>query len=299
MGGGTTSEAVKVAEREKVSGVALELSSLSLEGRIVDAETGDGIAMVQVILFDPAAGTLSSLEEIMRNQRGQAITDDKGRFKIMGVEDGTFSLRVSANGYTEETREGVKPGANLTIRLDPGKEFEVTVLGPDDEPVSGATVIARDAAGNETMAFGMGGLQAISDGQGRATLRLAPGRFTIVAESAGFPAASADVDTAHASVVIRLAGGGGLEIVVKKGGQPLVGVPVALLDEAGNPIVKRVSMGNFLGSGQTTDSGGRVVREGLPVGTVTIVVTAPDGTPVRKTVSVSRGSTEKVEIEVR
>ena len=36
-----------------------------------------------------------------------------------------LSLRVSASGYTEETREGVKPGANLTIRLDPGADVVV------------------------------------------------------------------------------------------------------------------------------------------------------------------------------
>ena len=298
MGGGTTRESVKVAEGQKVSGVALKMSSLSLEGRIVDAETGAGIPMVQVILLDSSAGTLTSIEEIMRNQRGQAFTDEKGHFVITGIEDGTFTLRVSAGGYADETRQGVKPGANLTIQLDPGAEFEVTVMGPDGAPVAGATVVAQDSSGNETMAFGMGGLQAVTDGQGVATLRLSPGRFTIVAESAGFPAGSAQIDAARGSVVIRLEGGGGLEVVVKKAGQPYVGAAVALLDEAGNPIVKRLSMGNFLGSGMTTDSAGRVVREGLPPGRVTVVVTPPGGEPVRKTVTVTRGGTEKVEIEL-
>ncbi len=298
MGGGSKAAAVKVSEGEKVTGVTLQLSSLSLAGRVVDAETGRGVPLVQVILFDPGAGSLSSLEDIMRNQRGQAITDDRGRFEITGIEDGTFSLRVSVNGYSEETREGVRPGADLTIRLDPGTEIEVTVVGPDGAPVTGATVIARDARGRETMTIGMGGLQAVTDGSCVATLRLGAGRFTIVAESPGLPASSADVDAARGSVTIRLEQGGGVEVIVRQGGRPLAGAKVSLLDESGAPIAKRVSMGNFLGAGGATDSAGRAVREGLAAGRVTVVVTPPDGEPVRKTVSVSRGHTVAVTFDL-
>lgn len=299
LGGGTTSESVTLEERQVLSDLRLRLSSLALEGRVVDAETGKGIGFAQVILFDPTVGTLSSLEEIVSHQRGQAITDAKGQFKISGLADGTFSLRVSAAGYAEETREGVKPGANLSIRLDPGAAFEVTVVGPDGEPVVGATVVAVDASGRETMAFGMGGLEAITNAQGVATLRLAPGRYAIIAESAGLPSGSVDVDAGRGAAVVRLEQGGGIEIVVRKAGQPVAGAQVALLDEAGNPIVKRVSMGNFLGSGATTDAAGRALREGLPPGRVTVVVTPPEGgTPVRKTVTVPRAGTETVEIEL-
>ena len=45
-------------------------------------------------------------------------------------------------------------------------EFEVTVVGPDGEPVGGATVTARDAQGRETMSVGMAALQGATDDSG-------------------------------------------------------------------------------------------------------------------------------------
>jgi uncharacterized GH25 family protein len=299
MGGGTSAQEINVDEDGKAETVQLKLTSLSISGRVIDAETGEGVPLAQVILFDGAVGTLSSLEEIMQNQRGQAITDEKGRFEIKGVADDTFAMRVSANGYAESTQPRVSAGASgLTIKITGGVEFEVTVVGPDNEPVSGATVTARDSEGRETMSIGMAALQGATDSSGVSVLRLVPGRYTIVAESSGLPSNSAVVDASRGSVVIRLEQGGGIEVVVTKGGRPLPGARITVLDEAGNALEKRISMGNFMGSGRTTDTAGRAVREGLPAGRLTVVVAPPEGATVKREVDVRRGATEKVTIEV-
>ena len=73
---------------------------------------------------------------------------------------------------------------------------------------------------------------------------------------------------------------------------------MTVLDEEGNPVEKRISMGDFMGSGRTTDSAGRVVREGLPAGRLTIVIAPPEGDPVNKTVEIRQGATEKVTVDI-
>ncbi len=301
MGGGTSTQEIVIDEDGNSSDVQLELTSLSLEGRVIDGETGDGVGFAQVVLFDPAGGAMTSIEEIMRNQRGQAMTDEKGRFTITGVAKGTFSMRVSADGYAEATQDGVSAGAaGIVVRLTRGVEFEVTVLGPDNEPVTGATVTARDAAsGRETSAIGMGALRSATDTAGVATLRLSPGSYTIVAESAAWPTGTADVDTARGSVIIRLERGGAIDVTVRKDGRPLAGARVRVLDEAGQEIAPRVSMSNFMGSGLTTDSAGRAVREGLPEGRLTVVVTLADGTTEKQVVEVRRGATATITIDAQ
>ncbi len=296
MGGGTSTAEASVEQGRSVEDVVLQLSSLRLEGRVVD-EDGKPVALAQLFLVEPGSTASGSLADLMRNQRGQAITDERGRFRMASIPAGTYSLRVTASGYVQQTLEGVTAGQDVTVRLRRGAEFEVTVLGPDDAPVQGATVVVQDGDGQESVAFGMA-LEGVSNQQGVAVLRLGPGRHRLLVESVAHPATTVEVDAAAGSAVVRLSAGGALEITVRRAGQAVEGASIELLDASGAPLRKRISLTNFLGGGRTTDSAGVAVAEGLASGEVTVVVTPPGGQPVRRSARVVAGGTERVTIEL-
>ncbi len=298
MGGGTNSQKVVVGETGVVADLRIELSSLVVEGRVLDAVTGDGVPMAQVILLESGSGGFTSLDDIVSNQRGQAITDDRGRFKMSGVSAGSFALRVTASGYAQKVVEGVSPGgAPFDVRVDPGSEVVVTVLGPNGKPVANATVVSEDASGNETLPFGMG-FDSGTNAEGQVTLKLGPGRYTLHAESAEYPAGSAQVDSQAGSVTIRLTSGGSIDVTVTRNGEAVPGVRVTLLDADGSPLTKRVSMSNLTGSLSATDTAGRLVRDGLPGGRVTVAVQTPGGAEVRRETTVTPGRTARVTVEL-
>ena len=298
MGGGSESRKVTVGTGGEVVKVALQLSTLAVEGTVVDAETGKAVGFAQVVLLTPGAGGGGSLQDLVARQKGQAFTDDGGRFRMTGVPAGTFSLRVTATGFAEANVDNVVPGGGaVRVAMTRGVELAVTVLGPDAKPVAGASVIPEDASGKEALSFDFT-MTKTTGADGVARLRMAPGRYVLHARATGFPDAIATVDAGAGAgaVTIRFEAGGTLEIVVRSGGAPVAGASVKLLDAAGAPITESMTMSNFLGTGGTTDESGRARREGLRAGKITVVVKTPAGKESRSEAVIAAGRVTTVEI---
>ena len=298
LGSGAMSRKVTVGSDGKVPDVNLELSSAKIEGDVVDADTGKGVAGAQIMLTAPGGGA-GTPEELLGSMRGQALTDDRGHFVVNDVAAGTFTLKASAAGWSAATIEGVASGTR-TVRVEvrQGVEFVVTVTGPDDTPIADATVQTVDAAGNASIVFDIG-MSSITRSDGKAHLRLAPGRYTLTVTASGLLPGQAEVDTTSGSATVRLDAGATLEVAVTDGTAPVGGAKVTLLDESGAEIGRGMTMDAFIGGGDRTSDSGRWSRTGLKAGKVTVVVTDTAGHEARKDATLELNRTQKVDIVVK
>jgi outer membrane cobalamin receptor len=79
----------------------------TIRGKIIDAETGEGIPAAQVLIEGTTMG---------------AAADNQGQYVIFGVPAGTYTLRTQVIGYSPET-------ASVTVRADETvtQDFSLTV----------------------------------------------------------------------------------------------------------------------------------------------------------------------------
>ena len=115
-----------------------------MSGRVVDAETGDPIVGAQIRIQKPDEDTR------------EALTDDDGRFSLIGFSSGQWQVYVTAEGYNDDLGN-----VNVTQSLTPAVDFElnrvrhalVRALGEDameglDPDEIEAELEAADAAFN-------------------------------------------------------------------------------------------------------------------------------------------------------
>lgn len=278
MGGGSDSRKLTVADETDLPNVDIAVSVLKVEGRVVDAETGEPVRTAHVVLVASNSGGATSLDQVMSEQKGQSFTDGEGRFAMEGVPVGSFTLRVSASGYPLTHVEGVAAGgAPLTVRLSAGTTIRIRLVDADGQPVAQGNVFAEDPSGRETIGFDMN-MRGITDADGVAEMQLRPGTYTFHGQAADSPSASVQAATGAGEVVIRLPRGGSVTVkVVDAAGQPVAGAEVKFLDAAGKELTRRLTMDSFLGAASRTDDRGSLVRTGLPLGTVTVRAVSPGG----------------------
>lgn len=131
---------IRVTSGETLANADLMLkASVSLVGRVTDAESGDPIAGAQVIPAEWRAGALA--------ESVGAYTDDDGRYTLNALPGKRTSVRVKAEGYRSVLIGGVQgpPGEAVT------RNFSLTRQRTDERPATELTgigaVLARDPKG--------------------------------------------------------------------------------------------------------------------------------------------------------
>lgn len=297
MSGGTASAEVKVDADGVVEDVQLELSSLVVSGKLVDATSGEPVQGAQVLLLVPGSGTAGSIADLAAQNKGQGFSLEDGTFVLEGVQPGTYELRAMKAGYSQAVLDGVNAGTEgITVTMDAGTEIEVTVLDPSGNPLQGASISVRDPSGRESYAFDMS-MSGMTGPDGIARLRIGPGRHEFTATADEHPPATIGVTPEMGSVTIKLEAGGAITVKVVDGtGAPIAGAEVKLFDASGKELVERLSFGSVFGASGQTDATGFVSRSGLPKGSITVRVKKGDGPTAEVTTEILAGSTTTVDV---
>ena len=94
-------------------------STGKIAGVVQDGASGDALPNANIVLVDTELGTIS---------------DEEGRFFILNVPPGLYSIRVTYIGYAAYTVEEIRVSAGLTTEVD---------LKPTSEAIRGAEMIVR------------------------------------------------------------------------------------------------------------------------------------------------------------
>jgi protocatechuate 3,4-dioxygenase beta subunit len=148
---------------ESISGVVRDGTTREpLEGAMVETRVGEASTW---IYEEPRLGVV------------EAVTGERGEFRLEGLSKRTYSVSASAPGYGRTTAAYVEPGEPVEIYLFPGSGIYGRLLDEKKKPVVGAFV----AADGEDRTYSPGTAQR-SDAEGRfALLGLAPGRYRLAA----------------------------------------------------------------------------------------------------------------------
>jgi protocatechuate 3,4-dioxygenase beta subunit len=193
-------------------------------------------------------------------------SDESGRFRIEGVDEGLYTLTTQSSLAPEQRMNGVEAGTtNVVIRLPPGRRIAGRVVGPAGEPVPYIGLRARHGSGQ-------GRARVSTDDQGNFTfLNVSPGKWTIQyrpdpSDPGSYLEAELEgIEAGREDVILKLTAG--LEIdglVLDETGSPAVGVTVILTHES----TRRTTM---------TGGSGRFRAGGLPDAKWTISATGPGG----------------------
>jgi 5-hydroxyisourate hydrolase-like protein (transthyretin family) len=121
--------------------VNLEIGGLSLQGRVEEAGSGEGVTAAAVQVTDPSGRRLAQVE-----------SGPDGAFAVPGLETGTYNLEARAEGYVTavlSARELSADSAPVRIPLERGDPGQLTVRlhRPDGTPISGMPATLLDASG--------------------------------------------------------------------------------------------------------------------------------------------------------
>ena len=163
---------------------------MTIAGKVRQAN-GDGIPGAQIVTMSPD-GSLSGFPK--------ACAVD-GSFEVEVMPETSVILVAKAPGYavgrSEVLRVDRAPLTGVVVTLGPGGTLAGMVVDPEGNPVDEATVNATGIPGSDTASIGGRIGSAVTDAQGRFTLRnMPPGALSLSADKKGF----ADSHPAQVSV---------------------------------------------------------------------------------------------------
>ncbi len=198
---------------ETITGVVRDGTTLDpLEGAIVETRTGDAWVRLSSL---PRLGLVD------------AVSDERGEFRLEGLSKLSYSVSASAPGFGRTTTHGVSPGDAVELYLFPGSGIYGRILDERGDDVAGALVTVE----MENGMFSSSPAQE-SDAEGRfAFLGLEPGRYRLFARHDDFAPEVLELELGSESDAE-------IEVVVTAGFL-LTG---RLVDENAKPVRGRVSL---------------------------------------------------------
>lgn len=152
--------------------VLIELPTGSrVSGRVIDKATRKPLTSFQAgVSVSRGGGGMV----MMAPPQLRAFTSDDGTFTLENIPTGAVNLVATAPGYAQArmnlTVEEGKPLTGIELEVDPGTKLTGKVTGPDNSPISGATVRVAAQSGSGMINFGSMGKQTVTDSEGEYTL---------------------------------------------------------------------------------------------------------------------------------
>jgi hypothetical protein len=230
----------------------------SIIGRVVDRDTGDPVA--------DAVLAATRLQEVIQ-QAATDTSDAAGRFRIAGLEPGTWEVEIAAvggvrSGLREPVRVTLEPGGNVDVgdlMPEPAGRVVATVRDPDGDAVPGAQVTLDTSLGHSTFdGFELPPTpaDAVTDSEGVVRFDAPVGRQVgLTVEADGFA-------TTEVAVTVAADRDTAVEVTLSRGGTLIVSVV-----DGGRPVAARVG---YSGAGGISDA-----TTDAQTGTVTIAPLAP------------------------
>lgn len=156
-----------------------------LQGRVLDARTGEPVSRAQITLTD-ATSTASRPPVI-----GEATSDSRGRFTVGGLGEGAYRVAVLSNGFArKESRVVISDGQvidDLVVAVAPAGAISGRVYSTTGRPLPGARVSLqqRSYASNGTLRMSTVASVTTNDLGEYRMYWISPGRYYVMAEGNG------------------------------------------------------------------------------------------------------------------
>lgn len=265
--------------------VLVELRSVAVSGRVIDAGDRRPIANAEVTLVVPDGA-------------GQAFpvstsTDSRGVFQLRGVSEGAWRVRAVATGYVPDEaaiQVADAPVEGVEIALEATEGLTLEVVLPSGRPPQMVRTALLDAAGRMVASDAHA---VAEDGRVRMTT-VAPGNWELVLDADGAAPLSLQVTAPGNAGRVVLPQAGGLEIRVPALADGTVGARLRLTDSAGRPY--RAPWGGQALGEHPLILGSRELQR-VAVGAWKVTVVADDGRTWSGTATVVPGRVERVTLE--
>lgn len=266
----------------------IELQTVAVSGRVVDAEDQSPIPNAQVLL------TSAQPDDTAPWQNAETTTDSRGVFRLRDVQEGSWKVRAVKAGYAPEEVDLVvvsgRPVDGLELSLQATDGIVLEVLLPSGRPPDMVHTAVFDAAGR---VVSRGSYPAGEDGRVRVA-SVAPGTWDLFLDADGSAAVVVPVTAPGNAGRVVLPRSGGLLLKVPALADVRVGAKVKLTEASGKPF--RVPWGAMVQ--QDFDLNGGTRRfEKLSPGHWTLDVTASDGRTWSGSATVVPGGTAEVTLE--
>jgi hypothetical protein len=226
-------------------------------GRVFHAVTGEPVAGIDVQAIEV---TLRMPPGAVEARRPIATTDREGRFLLRGLQRRSHGVSLKSAAFVSAAMTlPFLPGSKeIILNVRPGASWTGVVTDPKGAAVTGAMVSASTA-------FGGGAASARTDGLGKFSLAVLPGRYTITVTHEDFAPASME------GLSASLGSAENLRVQMKVGAT----ASGRIVDEDGKPLSGRVRLRLFgralslFGSqdlGDRTDAAARFNVPHIPAG---------------------------------
>jgi hypothetical protein len=255
-------ELVRPAGEARTS-VEVKLSaSVSLAGRTVERKSGEPVPYATVTATPIRRGPAMRQLDLPPDERATVTSNERGEFRITGVQAGRFEVEARAVGHAMGHRHDVNVphGSELQVELGSAGSIEGTVTR-DDRPVPGATVTV----------MGPGEPAVLKSGPaGRFAADVEPGLHRAFAQHGG--------ETGSAGRVIPVAAGGNVSgVEIKLGPAPSIfGLVRTAKGSVRGATVTAIFQGDTANPMRTTSGpDGSYELKGLSPGVYAVSVSAP------------------------
>jgi RNA polymerase sigma factor (sigma-70 family) len=261
--------------------VIMMLVGGAIEGTVVDAVTEQPLEQFRIVQSRDYG--FSRVEEVYRSDRGRLCRDGEGRFRLGGLEAGTYMLTSIAEGYAQTSAQGIKVElekvtGGVLIKQQPAGGIRGHVVDVIGNPIGWAEIVQKTDLSKEYPSLARA--LATSDEKGEFEIGGLPeGTLTFEARHGHYSPAERTVEVKTGEIIegveFQLGEGGMISgmVVAEVDSLPVAGATVRL--RAG-PREPHNIMTHSGGITTETDTGGHFQFINVKPGTYYLTASAPD-----------------------